>query len=142
RGALFLKPKYEELEDLEKAYKPRRRGGVGIGPATNTDGIEMRLFQLQRRQLNANELADQKADLQRAAHYAIAIREVTRLFAPEKPKANRRGAKEWNAFADGVIRGAKDLSAAARDGDLRGVQAAARRMIDGCVSCHEEFRDQ
>src|SRR5262245_22776029 len=51
RGAVFVKPKYAELEDLEKAYKPRRRGGIGVGPLGNQDGIELRLVNLQRREL-------------------------------------------------------------------------------------------
>jgi hypothetical protein len=141
RGAAFLKPRYAELDDLEQAYKPRRRGGVGVGPPGNTDGIEQKLFLLLRRPLTAVQVADQRADLLRVAHYSIAITEVARLFAPEKPRPNNRGAREWNAYADEVIRGARDLVAAARNGDPKGVQAAAVRTHGGCNECHAEFRD-
>jgi hypothetical protein len=141
RGARFLRPKYEELDDLEKAYKPRRRGGVGVGPPSNADGIEYRLIVLQRRAQKRADPVAQRADVLRVAYHVIAITEVARLFAPDRPNHQGKGAKEWGDFADETIRGARDLAAAADAGDAETVRAAARRTFEGCVHCHEVFRE-
>jgi hypothetical protein len=103
RGAAILEPTYAELEDLDRAYKPRRLGGAGVGPSAHNDGIEAELFRLHYRLVKADQWLTKKADLLRVAHHVIAITEVSRLFAPDKPNSNGKGTKEWNAFADETI---------------------------------------
>jgi hypothetical protein len=141
RGAAYLRPKYAELDDLAKAFKPRRRGGIGIGPPANNDGLELKLYVLRRTELNAAQLQEQKADVNRLAHYTIAIIEVVRLFAPDVPRRDGKGAREWNAFADEVRLGARDLLRANATGDAKGVRAAAIKLAEGCFNCHDVFRD-
>jgi hypothetical protein len=141
RGAAFLKPKYAELEDLEKVYKPRRRGGIGVGPAAPQDGIEQKLWQLQRRELTVVQLQDQRADLNRIAHYVLAITEVARLFAPDTPRRDGKGFREWNAFVDESQQGARELLRANAIGDVKAVRAASTKLVEGCFKCHDVFRD-
>jgi hypothetical protein len=141
RGAAFLKPKYAELDDLAKAYRQRRRGGIGVGPPASNDGVATKLWQIRDRDLTAAQLRDQKADVARVAHSASAITEVARLFAPNVPHRNGKGAWEWHAFVDEVQQGARDLVRANRAGDARGVRAAASKVVEGCIICHDAFRD-
>jgi Cytochrome C' len=140
RGAALLRKKHDELEDVTKAYKPRRRGGIGIGQPALHDGIEMKMRNLSKKTLTAAELKTDKHDLVRLANLTVAINEVVRLFPPVKP-AGGKGVKEWLQYVDDVKKGAEELRKAARAGDAAAVRRAATRINDGCISCHELFRD-
>jgi len=142
RGAAVLKKQYPDLYEVEKAYKPRRRGGIGVGPAAVTDGIEMKIINLNRQVLTAAALKQDKDDLTAMAHLIVAINEVTRTFAPEDPlpgKGKKR--KDWHRHADEVKKGAEGLLKAIKANDPAAVKRAAAAINNGCYNCHSDFRE-
>src|SRR5687767_1091137 len=46
RKVAALRAKYEDLGDLAVVFKPRWKGGIGIGPKGKGDGIEFKLLTL------------------------------------------------------------------------------------------------
>src|SRR5262245_24036561 len=84
RGAAVLKPKFEEFYKVEeKAYFPRRQGGVGVGPKANFDGINRKIQCLAVLHLTAEQLKAEQPALTRMAHHVLAATAVARLYGPE-----------------------------------------------------------
>src|SRR5262249_10579659 len=94
-----IRKKYE-LEDVMHVFKPSTKGGIGYdgGPRGATDGIELKVINLSKTALSADELARQKLPLAKLAYINAAIADVATKYAPDKPKGGK-GAKEWNAYA-------------------------------------------
>jgi Cytochrome C' len=132
-----------ELDEVESLMKPRRRGGLGIGPPTpngNRDGIELKLIMLARRAPAQAELDAEAAELARAAAVTGAMADLLDAYAPEK-KVGNKDPKDWKAQTDEMRAGAADLEAAAKAKDPKRVHTAAARLTASCTTCHEVFRD-
>jgi hypothetical protein len=132
-----------ELDEVELLMKPRRRGGLGIGPPTpnsNRDGIELKLFALARRAPAQAELDAEAAELARAAAVAGAMADLLDAYAPDK-KVGNKDPKDWKAQTGEMRAGAADLEAAAKARDVKRVRGAAARLSASCIACHEVFRD-
>jgi hypothetical protein len=136
-----IRKKYEDLEHLMKAYKPREKGGLGIGPPGAGDGIEYKIYNLGKRKLSAAALAKEKNDLIKMAYLNLAMIEIARPFAPKVPNPlNGRGAKEWRQRLDSMKEASRALLDAVKKNDPEALKGAAARIQTSCLKCHDDVR--
>ena len=138
--AKAIKKKFEDLNTVMHIYKPREKGGLGVGPKAKGDGIEIKLNNLGKRALSAMQATKEKDDLIMVGKVNVAMAEVTKLYAPTKPKGGK-GAKEWNGFSDEMKKASLELIAAAKKGEPDAIKKAANNLNNSCNSCHSDFRD-
>jgi hypothetical protein len=79
-------------------------------------------------------------DLIKVARQTQAIAEVNAFYAPREKMGNKEP-KDWKQFNDEMKAGAAELATAAEARDAAEVKAAANRLNNACVKCHEIFRD-
>jgi hypothetical protein len=133
-----FKKKYEDLDEVMHAYKPKARGGIGVGPMG--DGIEIKFNGLAKRALAPGALAKEKDDLIKAAWVNMAMAKITMEYAPAKPRGGK-GAKEWNGLTKEMEKGTMELIDALKKGDSAAVKKAATNINSACNNCHSDFRD-
>jgi hypothetical protein len=132
-----------DLDEVELLMKPRRRGGLGIGPPSpnsNRDGIELKVMALSRKAPAPTELDADAAELARAAAVMGSMADLLDAYAPDK-KVGNKDPKDWKVQTDEMRAGAADLEAAAKAKDPKRVHTAAVRLFKSCSGCHEVFRD-
>ncbi|MFO0927540.1 MAG: cytochrome c [Gemmataceae bacterium] len=134
--AAAIRKKYEDLAPIMHIYKPSTKGGIGIGTKGAGDGMELKIINLGKRAPAAKD----KDDIVKIGQLNIAIGEVTKLYAPAKPKGGK-GAKDWTQHCEDQIKASKDLIAAAKSGAAAKVKAAANNLNNACNNCHSDFRD-
>jgi cytochrome c556 len=134
-----IKKKYEELNTSMQIYKPRERKGLGIGPKSKGDGIEIKIQNLGKRALSKAEAEKQKADLVKMCYINLAMAEVAKRYPPAKPVCGK-GVKEWQEYVDATRDGSKELLEAVKAGDPAKIKKAAKKVDDACASCHADFR--
>jgi hypothetical protein len=117
-------------------FKPRRLGGVGMGP--RGDGIQFKVGDIgnpgSRNKFTRKELAQLKADLVRAGRLSRAMAEIADLYAPAKDTA------EWKKYVEEMKKGADQLIEATNSGDPLKVKRAAADLSGSCTDCHAKFR--
>jgi hypothetical protein len=131
-----------ELGDVMQAFKPRAKGGLGVGPAANPvkpDGIEQKFIDLgKRKPLSKPDLAKQKDAIAQAADASRAIADVTLLYADKEGKKNPT---KWKQYVEAMRKSSEELAAAARKGDAEAVKKASTNLNASCTDCHGDFRD-
>lgn len=135
-----IKKKYEDLNTLMHAYKPRGKGGIGVGPKGPGDGIELKIINLGKRALSKAALEKEKDDLVKAGYINLALAKITDAYAPAKPKGGK-GPKDWKKHVEDMEKGSKDLIEAAKKGDAPALKKAAANLNNSCNNCHTDFRD-
>lgn len=130
-----LRKKYDDMEHLMQVYKPRERGGLGVGPKSKGDGIEFKIVNLGKRKLTAGQLEKEKDDLIKMANVNIAMAKITAKFTPAKK------GKEWNMFSSDMEKASKALLDAVKKGDPEAVRKAAANLNSSCNGCHSDIRD-
>jgi cytochrome c556 len=131
-----LHKKFEELKPIMWVYKPRNKGGIGIGK--NGSGIENELARLSGTKARPNPAKDPalKGDLIKAAEISKAIAEVTDLYAPKKDTA------KWKSYTQDMKKGSDELMAAVKGGgDTPKVKKALSNLNASCTNCHSDFRN-
>ncbi len=141
-----LKKTLNDATDLKHvmwaAYKPRAKGGQGVGEKAGIvtpDGIEAKLIALTKRALPAGQLQKEGPDLIRMAQVAQAIGEVADLNPPPAGNPKKPPAK-WQQFNKEQKDGAKDLIDAVNANKPADVQTAATKLYGSCTQCHGVFR--
>jgi cytochrome c556 len=136
--AAAIRKKNEELGTVMKAaFKPRSKGGIGLGPKGTSDGIELQIGKIAnpKNKFTAAQLNDLKADLLRGAQVSKAVADITDLYVPKKmPDA-------WKKHNANMKKGADDLIAAVNSGDPMKVKKAATTLNASCTDCHSDFRN-
>lgn len=134
-----------ELDPVMHSFKPRARGGFGVGgkaglvPA-NQDGIEAYLPALSKKGLaaaDAGKLADPILEM---ANRVLAIAEVSDNLWPES-KESAKSKKKWLELNLLMKDGAKELAEAVSTKNYAGVKKAAAKLNTSCSECHSTFRD-
>lgn len=134
-----------ELDPVMYSFKPRARGGFGLGgkaglvPA-NQDGIEAFLPTLSKKGLapaDAGKLGDPILEM---ANRVLAIAEVSDHLWPES-KESAKSKKKWLELNQMMKDGAKDLAEAVSSKNYAGVKKAAAKLNTSCSECHSSFRD-
>jgi hypothetical protein len=131
-----------DLGDVMTAFKPRSKGGVGIGAtadAIKPDGIELKFIDLGKKKAIAKgDLTKQGDAIAKAAGVTKAIADVTLLYADKEGKKNPA---KWKQYAESMQKAADDLAKAAKSGDAAGVKTAIGKVNASCNDCHADFRD-
>src|SRR5258708_18946584 len=126
-----------ELEDVMNLMLPRKdngKGGVGIGAkpgAIMPDGIEKKLQDLEKTAPKAGEAKE----LEKAAYIMIAIAVASE---GKVPKGKKPG--PWKKYNADFEKQAQDFLAASKKGDAKGIQDAAKKLNNACISCHNDYK--
>jgi soluble cytochrome b562 len=128
----------EGLKFVMRAYKPRAKGGIGVG--AKGESIELKIIGLSKRKLQAADVGKQKADLEKIANISKAISEVTHHYTP-KAKKPGKDPKDWTKYTDEMTKGADELAKAAKSGNAQAIKTAATNLNASCTNCHGTFRD-
>jgi len=127
--------KFSELKHVMWVYKPRSKGGIGMGKDGTSIETELnRLYGIKTR-LTPKKIADMKSDILKAGELSRAVAEVTDLYVPKKM------ADKWKAYTKDMRNGADELIAAAKSGDPMKVKKAAANLGGSCTNCHTDFRN-
>jgi hypothetical protein len=133
--------KQHAIKFVMAQFKPRENGGLGVGASAARDCIETEILFLSKKPLAADQLTDQKAELQKMAEAALAVSYVAPNYAP-KTEEPGMPIKDWMRLCDDMKQGSKDLIDAVKGGDPAVVKKAASALNSACESCHSEFRDK
>lgn len=128
----------EGLKFVMRAYKPRAKGGIGVG--AKGESIELKIISLGKRKLPAADVGKQKQDLEQIASVSKAIAEVTHYYTPNTRKAGK-DPKDWTKFTEEMTKGADELTKAAKSGSPDAIKKAATNLNASCTNCHGTFRD-
>jgi cytochrome c556 len=126
-----------ETEDLMNLMLPRKangKGGLGIGAkpgAITPDGIEKKVQALEKAAPGAAEAKD----LEKAGYImqAISLTIETKIPKGKKPMP-------WKKYNADYEKTAKDFTDAAKKGDGKAIQAAAKKLNNACISCHNDYK--
>jgi len=125
---------------MNASFKPRKNGGIGVGPAKAGDGIELKVMSLSKRALPKLDLTSQEKDLTRMAQISKLVGEATQHFADKYKKPGKTPA-DWKKHTDDMIKGSDDLIKALKTGNPTTVKTAATDLNASCNNCHSDFRD-
>jgi hypothetical protein len=128
--------KFDELKPIMWVYKPRNKGGLGMGKSGA--GIENELARLSGAKARPNPAKDPmlKSDLIKAAEISKAIAEVTDLYAPNKETA------KWKGYTKDMKKSAEELLETIKNGgDTPKVKKALTNLNASCTNCHSDFRE-
>jgi len=134
-----LKKKNEELKPIMWIYKPRNKGGLGVGK--DGSGIENEFNRLSstksgpKTTLTPTKVNGMKNDLILAAQISRAIAEVTDLYPPKKD------VDKWKGYTKDMRKGADELMEAAKSGDGAKIKNAIVNLNSSCTNCHSDFRN-
>lgn len=133
--------KDHEFYMVMAAFKPAKRGGIGVGE--KGDSIEIKISRLERSGVRAAELASSK-DLQKqllkVGRVSQAIAEMTQHAASEYARSGEKQ-KLWQRYSQDMKKAAAALTAAAKAKDAAKVKKAALDLNTSCLECHSDFRD-
>jgi cytochrome c556 len=140
--AKVLNDKTDLKHVMWAAFKPRSKGGLGVGAKAGTvkpDGIEYKLNDMTKGPLPAARLEKESADLIRMAQTAQAIAEIAEMNTPKKDEGKKK-VVDWKKFTKEQKDGAQEVIDAVNANNPKAVQAAATKLYGSCTSCHGQFR--
>jgi hypothetical protein len=141
--------KKHELEYVSYAFKPRTRGGLGVGACgrpvpglRDGIGIELTIIELARpgKAVPPALLGPNKNDLIHLARTTEAVAEITYAYTPKRGMPGK-DPSAWVKSTDDMKQASRDLAAAADAGDARAIKVAAVRLNNACNDCHIVWRD-
>jgi hypothetical protein len=127
--------KFDDLKPVMNVFKPRAKGGLGVGPPSKGDGIELKIISLGKKVLAKGEASKQKDDLIKVAMVSKAVAEVADLYPPKKD------VDKWKKYDEEMRKGADELIQTAKSGDPKSIKNAANNLNASCTNCHSDFRD-
>jgi cytochrome c556 len=128
--------KYDELKPVMNIFKPRDKGGIGVGPKGKGDGIELRIKAWgSKRPPSPTDLKRMANEIERAAKIALAVADVADLYVPKKDP------DKWKKYNQDMREGAEEWAKAARSGDPAQFKKASNKLDASCTDCHGDFRD-
>ncbi len=130
-----MKKKFDELKPIMWVYKPRNKGGLGMGKSGA--GIENELGRLSgpKGRPNPAKNAELKKDLIMAAEISKAIAEVTDLYVPKKDVA------KWKGYTKDMRKASDQLIKTTEGGNAAQVKKAITDLNASCTNCHSDFRN-
>jgi hypothetical protein len=136
--AKAIRKKYDDLGTIMTIYKPKAKKGLGFNKTAQ--GIELKIINMGKRALSKATLAKESKGLIEMAHINMVIAEISKQYAPSKPKGGKTPAM-WNNYADETKKAAEALIKAVKSGDPARVKSAATNLNSACNGCHADFRD-
>jgi hypothetical protein len=125
----------DDLKAVMTVFKPRDKGGIGVGPRGRGDGIELKIIALGKRAPSKGDLGKLRPDLETIARVSKAMAEV----ADQYPQTKNQDM--WKKFNEEMRKGADELLEAAHGDDPKAVKTAANNLNASCTNCHSAFRD-
>jgi cytochrome c556 len=145
---LDTKEKYGLKIIMWAAYKPREKGGMGVGPKAvegKSDGIEVKLIKQLRRKdpMSPDDLKKESDDLIKMAVVAKSMAEIADRHTPEKndPLDSKKTIANWKKFNQLTKDSAKDLIEAVKANKPDKALDATKNLYSSCTNCHSTFRD-
>ena len=140
KAATALAKKLEDVIEVMDLFKPRNKGGIGVGkPGTVVpDGIEQFLLKIGRDTPTTKEMKDPGA-LARMAYVTGAIAEVAHAKPPARD-LGKKTKKAWMNYAVEFRESWQDMTTAAKSKSAAAVKAAAVKMNSSCANCHSVFK--
>ena len=139
-------------EDLDKktdlkhimwaAYKPREKGGLGVGPKANAirpDGIEAKLINMSKKEMPAAQLAKEGPAIMRMAETAKAMADIAERNTPKKNEPKKPIA-DWTKANKAQRDAAQELIDAVKANKADKVLEATNNLYHSCTNCHSVFR--
>jgi hypothetical protein len=135
--------KIEDLSGLMLMFKPRYKGGIGVGkvPVGNDktkDGIEVKLRDLARDVPPG--IAKEAAALEESGYWIAAMAELAKAKGPETVNA-KKTKKAWDAYADDMRDAGLDFAKAAAAKGAQQIKTAAAKVNATCSACHNIFKE-
>jgi hypothetical protein len=138
KQAAALAKKVEDLGDLMDLFKPRDKGGIGVGSKAGVvvpDGIEKKLISMERDAPSGSTLKKEAEALEEMGYVIAAMAKTTK----NKPVAKAK-TKEWNGWCDDMAASGVKLSAAAKSQTAADLKTLARKINASCNACHSTYR--
>ena|SRR5579875_1693410 len=136
-----IRKKFEELKPIMWVYKPRKKGGIGMGK-DGADDIELMLGKIgsptSKVKLTPQKLAAMKDDLIKAGELSKAVAEIADLYAEQYAK---KDAAKWRSYIKDMKKGSEELIKAVKSGNVTEVKKAANNLSASCTNCHSDFRE-
>lgn len=129
----------EDIGDLMHLFKPRNKGGLGVGskpgPNTAKDGIEFMIREYAR-----DVPAKPVAGLEDTGYVIAALAEISAAKGWDKDqgKKTKKNWATWNA--DMRAAGLEFAKAGATNAGAQ-IKAAATKVNNTCVTCHNVFKE-
>jgi hypothetical protein len=129
----------EDMGDLMHMFKPRNKGGIGVGtkpgPNTAKDGIEVMIREYARDVPNKPV-----AGLEETGYVIAALAEIGAAKGWEKDQG-KKTKKNWATWtADMKAAGLEFAKAGAGNGGAQ-IKAAASKVNNSCITCHNVFKE-
>jgi hypothetical protein len=131
------------MEAVMHQFKPRLRGGLGIGPkpgAIKPDSIELKLLDMAKKPMSKAAIDKEAMDLTRSIEVTAAIAEVAHFYKPKEKKPGKDPA-EWTKLMNDMQAGSRELIDALKTKAPKAIYDASVRLNTSCVECHAVFRD-
>jgi hypothetical protein len=136
-----------EAEEIMYALRYRMKNGqtnpddagLGIGGkpgAIKTDGVELMVKELARRELGAQELAALTPDLMQAGYDMLG---VAHAVANKCPPNGRKKIKLWEKYVQDFKKDTRDFMNAVQKKQPAAIKAAADKLDGTCIACHNDF---
>ena len=133
----------DEIGDIMHMFRPREKGGMGVGRKTfgtnkAKDGIEIMLRDLAR-DVPAN-VAKQADALETMGYDIAAIAELS--IAKEWPKdSGKKTKKAWNEYSAEMTNLGIAFAKAANGKGAQQIKTAAAKLNENCNRCHSIFKE-
>jgi hypothetical protein len=132
----------EELSDLMHMFRPRNKGGLGIGEKAmanpTKDGLEVYLRDLAR-DVPAT-IAKQSEALETSGYWIAAMAELGHAKAPAK-NMGKKTIKAWNDGMTDMRAAGIAFAKAATTKGAQEIKTAAAKVNATCNNCHSIFKD-
>jgi hypothetical protein len=132
----------EELSDLMHMFRPRNKGGLGVGekamPNPTKDGIEVYLRDLAR-DVPAT-IAKQSESLEATGFWIASMGELSLAKAPTKDQG-KKTKKAWNTYSNDMREAGIAFAKAAGTKGSQEIKTAAAKVNASCNNCHSIFKE-
>jgi hypothetical protein len=131
-----------DYETVMHAFKPRSKGGIGVGPkgsGITPDGIELKINAIARDGITGPAMKKEGDALVRVGY----VTEAMAQFAVAKPWDAPMGKKTpaaWNEWADKMVTASAEFTKAAKGGSAADLKKAASNIKNTCDGCHAIFK--
>jgi cytochrome c556 len=124
------------------AYKPREKGGLGVGDKANDikpDGIEAKLINMSKKPMPEAQLAKEGPALIKIAEVAQSMAEIAELNTPKKNEPKKPIA-DWTKANQAQREAAKAFQDAVKAKNPEKLLDATKNLYGSCTNCHSVFR--
>lgn len=141
KAAQAFAKKLDSLEEVMHLFKPRKKGGLGVGkPGEVTpDGIELKIVQMKRDAPTPTTLKKEAAALEEMGYLTAAIAAITKHAAHTNDKA-KKGGKDWIEWSVEMQEASVKLAQAAKAQGGQELKTATSKVDGACNACHSKYR--